>query len=234
MNQQKQDSKTSESDSDEDFQVILERKVKGPRIRSMTKRHVSIIETIRERMKKVEIFVIAGKLSGEERLASRDLFVRIDSDPIVNTESKSIYSKYFEEMPIFLRNLYQVIGNEKRELQTESGWMVLSLDEFELSATNHKKKGQNAMRMFAHRDQGLGWRSMAYYVVETKKTFITMGGGPNGYDSRQNWENAMAFDPSTLTPDDLLELEELLRLDDEDSEFNTTSLPTVKVDWNAT
>jgi hypothetical protein len=149
-----------------------------------------------------------------------------------SAETKTVSSDYFDEMPSFLKCIHQVIGNEKKELQTESGWSVISLEEFEKSAANHRSDGQETIRMFAHRYEGMGWQFLAYYVIETKQAFIVMGGGSNGYESYQNWVNAMAFDPTTLTNEQIFSVEDVLSWEFEDAELNTVNLPSVAVDFN--
>lgn len=217
-------SESHETKSEDNGIIMLD--VPAHRTRS---RLGSQVEKIRQDYKKVEQFVKEGRLSGENMRASRDPFGIPGIDPNANTESKCIYSVYFKEMPTFLSRIYQVIGNETRELQTKSMWMVMSLDEFHKSAENHRKEGQNKMRMFAHRYEGLGWRFIAYYIVETKKTFITMGGGSNGWDAQQNWCNAMAFDPDTLDESDVLDIEELLNMEFEEAEKHVVALPRVPI-----
>ena len=60
-------------------------------------------------------------------------------------------SIYFGEMPAILRNIYLNVRDVKSEFVTRSGWVVISLEEFENSAQNHQKGGQYEMRLFGRR-----------------------------------------------------------------------------------
>jgi hypothetical protein len=187
---------------------------------------ISQARELRKECREAVKFISLGRLSGEVMRPSRDPF-QITIEPKADKTFKIVNSKCLEEMPTFLRHIYLMIGNKSRELQTESGWMVLSLDYFEKSATNHEEKGQNKMRLFAHRHDMMGWYFKAYYLVETKQTFITLGGGSNGYDSYQNRINVMHYNPENLKENETHDIKELLNMDHETAEETLVKLPDI-------
>jgi hypothetical protein len=187
---------------------------------------IARVQELRKECREAIKFIDLGRLSGEVMRPSRDPF-QITIEPKADKTFKIVNSKYLEEMPIFLRHIYLMIGNKSRELQTESGWMILSLDYFEKSAANHEEKGQNKMRLFAHRYDILGWYFKAYYVVETKQTFITPGGGSNGFDSYQNRINGMHYNPGNLKENETHDIKELLNMEHETAEESLVKLPDI-------
>ena len=181
----------------------------------------SMKRSLAKDLKKLDEIISQGEVSPSE-----------EKEDSVMQNWSAVESDYFDEMPGVLKKLYQILGGRDISLRTKSFWEVVCLAEFEEDARKYSKSGQDAVRMFAMKYEGLGWAIGAFYIVETGKVFLSSIGGSNGYDSHQNWQNIAQLDPQELDPENLVGVLELLEMDVDEAQRKVSTVANVEIDWS--
>ena len=104
---------------------------------------------------------------------------------LLNEEDKIIFNK----LPKELRILYSKIGSN-HEYHHKSGLTFLTLSEIK-----RREKSHNNFLDIAISYAGLGHVNVLGYHYESKKYFIRMDGGSNGYEREENYNYYKNYQP---------------------------------------
>jgi len=96
-------------------------------------------------------------------------------------------------MPNLLKNVYRILGSSKREFNYK-GYTFFSLDGIKKACELYEKDGQYKFCDIGVRYYGLGHVKVITLCRETRKLFIRMDGGGNGYERDINYKYFIKLD----------------------------------------